>query len=311
MKLSIVTTLYKSEKFIETFLEQAIHAGDAFGGDFEIIVVDDGSPDRARQLAEAHADRDARISVIELTRNFGHHAAFWCGMQHAQGDFCFLIDSDLEINPTVLKDFQKKMAASDADVVYGVQDTRQGGIETRLLGGIFWRLFNMMSDAKVPPDIMTERLMKKTVLNAVLSMGDKNLFLGGMFHWPGFCQVPLLLTKKPQRAEASYSFFRRAKLLVEAITSFSSAPLSTVFWCGILLSSCSALYAVYLLFRRLLFPELVLDGFTFLALMSVANLGVMMAAFGILGIYVHKMFRQVQARPLFIVKKIHSRAEKK
>lgn len=106
MKLSIVTTLYKSERFIEQFLEKCIEAAEKYGGDFEIIVVDDGSPDRSRQLAEAYADTDNRIRVIELSRNFGHHAAFLCGMHYACGERCFLIDSDLEVDPATLVTFK-------------------------------------------------------------------------------------------------------------------------------------------------------------------------------------------------------------
>ncbi|OZI20918.1 hypothetical protein CAL26_26040 [Bordetella genomosp. 9] len=308
MRLSIVTTLYKSERFVDQFLDKAVRAGEAFGGEFEIVVVDDGSPDASREIAERRADADGRIKVIELARNFGHHPAFVCGMQHARGEFCFLIDSDLEVDPAVLSAFKAEMDASGADVSYGVQETRRGSTGTRVFGGLFWRLFNALSDTDVPSDIMTERLMNRKYLDALLSMGDRNLFLGGMFYWPGFRQVPVRLVKTPRTGKGAYSPFRRLQLMVEALSSFSSAPLKLIFWLGFGISLLSALYFVYLLLRRLLFPDSVVDGFTFLALVSVGSSGAILIGLGVIGLYIHRIFRQVQARPLFIVRNVHSKS---
>lgn len=305
--LSIVTTLYKSERYIGEFLDKAIKAGEAFGENFEIVVVDDGSPDASRQMVEQRADFDSRIQVIELSRNFGHHPAFWCGMHHARGDFCFLIDSDLEVDPTLLFRFKEKMESSKADVVYGVQESRQGLARTRIFGGLFWKTFSAFSDVNVPPDIMTERLMSRKYMNSLLSMQDNSLFLGGMFYWPGFQQVSLQLVKKPRSGKAAYSLFDRFKLLIEAISSFSSVPLTLIFWIGMGISLLSATYFIYLLLRKLFFPETLLDGFTFLALVTVGGWGTILVALGIIGLYIHRVFKQVQARPVFIVKNIYQR----
>ena len=134
MNLSIVTTLYRSENFVEDFLDQAVAAGEAFGGDFEILLVDDGSPDQSRSLAEARAKTDPRIVVFELARNFGHHAALWCGLHSAQGNHVFLIDSDLEVSPFVLADFHRLLKEPKSDVAYAVQAARAGGLVSNTLG---------------------------------------------------------------------------------------------------------------------------------------------------------------------------------
>lgn len=305
MKLSIITSLYRSEPYIELFLEKAITAGEAYGGTFEIIVVDDGSPDGASGMAKRYADKDDRIRVIELSRNFGHHPAFWCGMHHARGEWCFLIDSDLEVDPAVLADFKKQVESTEADVVYGVQAVRQGAARTRVFGGMFWKVFNVLSDINVPADIMTERLLSRRYLNALLSMGDYNMFLGAMYHWPGFTQVPLPLTKTPRMGRGAYSLLDRVRLLVEAVSSFSSAPLTLIFWLGSGISVLSLVYSGYLLLRRLLFPASLVDGFTFLALVLVGGVGAILMALGVIGIYIHRIFKQVQHRPVFIVKNIY------
>lgn len=305
--LTILSTLYKSERYVDRFIDEALKAGEAFGGAFEVLLVDDGSPDGSRRIAERRADADSRIRVIELARNFGHHPAFWCGMHHARGEYCFLIDSDLEVAPAVLAEFQARMTQSAADVVYGVQDVRQGTAKTRVLGGLFWRLFSSLSDVDVPADIMTERLISRKYLNALLSMRDYNLFLGGMYYWPGFQQVPLPLVKTPRSGKGAYSLLDRVKLLVEAVSSFSSVPLTMIFWFGASVSVLSVAYSIYLLMRWLLFPESLVSGFTFLALVSVASSGLVLVALGVIGLYIHRIFKQVQGRPIFIVKNIYSK----
>lgn len=306
-ELSIITTLYKSKNFIDEFLDKALLAGENSGKKFEIIVVDDGSPDDSMKLAVERVRFDSRIQVIELSRNFGHHPAFWCGMHYAQGEYCFLIDSDLEVSPLILSEFEKIMENSKADVVYGVQEIRQGKEYARIFGGLFWRIFSLLSSVDVPSNIMTERLMNRKYLNALLSMGDHNLFLGGMFYWPGFKQIPLSVMKMSRKGGTSYSFLDRFKLLVEAVSSFSSMPLILIFWLGFGIFNMGSFYLLYLLIRKILFPWSILDGFTFLALMSLGSLSVLLMAIGIIGLYIHRIFKQVQGRPIYIVKNIYSK----
>lgn len=289
---------------MESFIEQAIAAGEAYGGTFEIVLVDDGSPDRSRDVALDWASRDQRIVVIELSRNFGHHAAALCAIEHAQGEYVFLIDSDLEVSPRVLLDFYSELKATGADVVYGVQSVRQGSFVSRQLGRLFWRIFNAVSDTQVPNDVMTERLMSRRYVNSLLELGDRNLFMGGMFYWPGYVQRPLSITKTPRANESTYSLGKRAILLVRAISSFSSLPLLAIFWLGIIVLSLTVTYAGFLVVRRVLYPETVLSGFTILAVLSAVSFGVNFMALGVMGLYIHRIFRQVQQRPRYIVRQL-------
>src|SRR5688572_5559182 len=127
MKLSIVTTLYKSSSTVEEFYHRAVAAAEMVTPDFEIVMVDDGCPDDSLAIACRIAQQDDRVRVIELSRNFGHHKALMTGLDHAEGDLSFLIDSDLEEDPGLLRDFFYRLEASDADVVYGYQISRKGG----------------------------------------------------------------------------------------------------------------------------------------------------------------------------------------
>jgi len=132
MKLSIVATLYKSGAYVEEFHRRASEAARRITDDYEIVIVDDGSPDNSLDIACAIARTDPHVRVIELSRNFGHHKAMMTGLDHARGELCFLIDSDLEEDPALLQEFFDKMQASDADVVYGFQDQRKGDFGERL-----------------------------------------------------------------------------------------------------------------------------------------------------------------------------------
>jgi putative glycosyltransferase len=304
--LTVVTTLYRSAEFIPPFLARvfdilAVLAID----DYEIVLVDDGSPDESLALALAAMTANQRIRVVELSRNFGHHHAALAGLQHARGQQVFLIDCDLEVAPEVLQRFLSTMRDTDADVVYGVQDRRKGGAGERIGGAIFWKLFNWLSDTRVPPNVLTERLMTSRYVKALTSLGDRNLFLAGMMYWTGFHQVAITVEKSQRQGRSSYSFGKRLFLLVEAVTSFSTVPLSLGIWVGVATTALSGLAGIYLLVNKWLHPEKILAGYTSLALLMLCLGGIIITFMGILGLYVARVFTQTQGRPPFIVRTVH------
>src|SRR2546423_14881661 len=142
MKLSIVTTLYKSAPYIQEFYARVTRAAAALTQDYELLFVNDGSPDDACEQAIALHRRDVHVRVLDLSRNFGHHKAMMTGLQHARGDLVFLLDVDLEEQPEWVGQFQQVMRETGADVVYGVQARRKGGPIERLSGTIFYKGFN-------------------------------------------------------------------------------------------------------------------------------------------------------------------------
>jgi putative glycosyltransferase len=229
MKLSIVTTVYKSEHFLKGFVTQSLEAVEkAEIDDFELVFVIDGITDQSIALLLNEKENTPQIKIVELTRNFGHHFAITAGLEQASGEWVFLIDCDLEVSPLVLVDFLNKQKEADADVVYGIQKVRKGSALERVLGGFFWKIFNLLSETPLPPNLMTERLMNRAYVQSLLSLGDKNLFLGGMMHWVGYNQIPLEIEKTPRSGKSSYSLLKRLSLLENAITSFSEYPLKLI-----------------------------------------------------------------------------------
>jgi putative glycosyltransferase len=303
--LSIVSTLYNSRHFLDDFvtgcLEALVEAGCK---DYEIVLVNDGSPDDSLGHALALKRDFPELVIVDLSRNFGHHHAVQAGIQHARGELVFLIDCDLEVAPSVLPDFLRKQKESRADLVYGYQETRKGRLSNQISGGLFWKGFNWMSETKIPENMLTGQLMTRRFIDGLLQMGDRNLFMAGMMTWTGFDQIGIPIARKHRDGQSTYSFSKRLRLMINAVSSFSSQPLIWLFNVGVVITMLSLGFAAYLVARKLLFNDALL-GFTSLMAMLALSLGIMTTGLGTLGIYLGRIFSQVQNRPNYIVKDIY------
>jgi putative glycosyltransferase len=272
---------------------------------FEIVFVLDGITDDSKQWLLERKMALPQIKVVELSRNFGHHYAAYAGLELSKGSILFLIDCDMEVSPLVLVDFYKKHQEQKADVVYGYQITRKGSWAERTLGGLFWKAFNALSDVKVPANVVTERLMTRKYIQALLTVRDRNLFMAGIMYWVGFEQIGMAVEKKQRQGKSSYSILKRVELLIEAVTSFSEKPLRLIFFLGLFISTITFVTGLYFLVRKLLFPEAVLTGYTSLIIAMLFGVGILTSISGILGLYLSRIFKQVNQRPTYIVKSIY------
>lgn len=304
--LSVVTSVYRSERFLATFIDEMVLAVDKSGiSDYELIFVNDGSPDESLSHLMQARMHNPRIKIVDLSRNFGHHKAMLAGLSHAKGELTFIIDCDLEVRPGVFQRFLDTLRETHADVVYGVQTQRKGALVERAGGALFWRLFNMLSETQIPENVLSERLMKRRYVEALLSLGDRNVFLGGMMYWSGFRQVGTVVEKTQREGASTYSFRKRLSLLIEAVTSFSTVPLKLVLAIGLGFTLLATTAAIALLVRKLLYPATVLQGFTSLMLVMIGLAGVIITVLGVVGLYIARIYTQTQNRPLFIVRNFH------
>lgn len=302
---SIVATMYRSRGFLEQFLAECQSVLGTMGcDDYEIVLVNDGSPDDSLAYARSRIADIPRLVVVDLSRNFGHHYAMQAGLRVASGDKVFLIDCDLEVVPAVMAEMDAKLRATGADMVYGYQEARKGGWFEQFSGGIFWRGFNLLSDVKVPENLVTERVMTRRFVDALLSLGDFNLFLGGMMSWTGFTQIGISVGKKQREGQSTYTLLKRVQLMVNAVSSFSSKPLVWLFNVGVLITAGSFAYVAYLVVRKMLFGDALL-GFTSMMGLLALTLGILTTGLGLVGIYLGKVFNQVQNRPTYIIRDIH------
>lgn len=307
MKLSVVTTLYKSKKFLNDFLNEILQAIKVLEIEkYELIFVNDGSPDDSMEYLLDRKRTINEIKVIDLSRNFGHHNAMQAGLQCAKGDLVFLIDNDLETPPKFLITcFQKLKSNPSADVIYGFQEKRKGGIIENSGGRIFWWTLNKFSDVYIPENMLTERLMTRKYVNNLLSLGDANLFLGGMMHWTGFEQIGIPVLKTLRVEENTYSTKKRLKLMMLALTSFSGKPLEYLFFFGLFITVVSLVAITYLLINKIIFGDAVQLGWTSLVALNIFILGIISTFLGLIGIYLFKVFTQVQNRPNYIIREIY------
>lgn len=305
MKISIVTTIYKTEEFLEQFHQECLEAlGDTGYHHYEIVITVDGSPGDWRPAVAALKARDPHVKVFELSRNFGHHVAIWCSLEHATGDLVFLIDSDLQVSPAILKEFVSRLRDDrDLDVVYAYQSQPDGPLQKTWQRRVFWRIFRAVSSVDVPPNVLTERLMRREYVDALLRLGDRNLFLAGMMYWTGFKQTGIP-AKRRTRVGSSYSFLKRVSLSVEAITSFSDMPMRLLFVFGTVIAGLSLMGALALIVEKILEPDMILGGFTSISVLILFSIGIITGSIGLLGIYIGKIFVQVRARPVYIVKRV-------
>jgi len=302
--LSIVSTLYNSRRFMDDFLSRCRKAlAEAGCEDYEIVLVNDGSPDDSLGHALDLKRDFHELVIVDLSRNFGHHHALQAGIQLARGDLVFIIDCDLEVDPSILPAFLLRQRDTQADLVYGYQESRKGGWFERLSGGLFWKSFNWLSETKIPENILTAQVMTRRFVEALLQMGDRNLFLVGMLTWTGFDQIGIPIAKKHRDGPSTYSLAKRLRLTITAVSSFSSQPLIWLFNAGVAITILSLGFAAYLVVRKLLFNDALL-GFTSMMAMMALSLGVITTGLGTLGIYLGTIFRQVQNRPNYIVKDI-------
>lgn len=302
--LSIVGTMFHAQSYLDTFVARATAAAEATGLPYEIVLVNDGSPDGSLALAKRLSDRLAHVRVVDLARNFGHHRAMMIGLRHVRGDLVFLIDLDLEEPPEMLGDFLRTLRANpDADVVFGQLARRKGGWWERFSGAMFYRLLDWIGGISVPRNISTVRLMTRRYVDSLLEYGEREVFMAGLWKDTGYVQVPFEFTKG-DKGETTYGFRRKVSLLVNSIVAFSSKPLAMIFSTGMLISFGAAVYTLYLVYRGLAHGNAPSGWASVIA--SIWLLGGLIIFFlGIIGIYLSKIFVEVKQRPYAIVREIY------
>ncbi|OAJ96175.1 glycosyltransferase family 2 protein [Vibrio bivalvicida] len=309
MKLSIVTTLYNSCAYILEFHQRVSIEAQKITEQYEVIFVDDGSPDDSLDVAIQLSNEDERVKVIELSRNFGHHKAMMTGLSHAKGELVFLIDSDLEEEPELLGCFYSEMNRdkNDLDVLYGVQYKRKGGLFEKISGQLFYSTLNYLTDLNMSENMVTARLMKKDYVNALVSHDEREIFIAGLWQITGFNQKAVAI-KKHSSSETTYSLRHKLSILENSIVSFSNKPLKLIFHTGLWISVISFIYILYIVYKNL-FHSISIEGWSSL-IASIWFLGGLIILFvGMLGIYMSKIYTESKRRPYSIIRRVYEKRQ--
>ncbi len=297
MKLSIVTTLYKSRDYIKDFYRRASESAKRLTPDYEIVFVNDGSPDDSLAVALELLDRDDKVKVVDLSRNFGHHRAILCGLEHSSGDLVYLLDSDLEEQPEWLESFYQTLLEQEADLVAGVQAKRRGGLVKSLGGYLFYLGFRFAAPVSVPAGVTVARLMSRRFVDALLLHEESEIFFAGLCVITGFRQTTITVEKQ-YKGKTSYCFYKRTMQAVDAVTSFSNRPLYAMFFLGWFVFLFSVSYITWVLIHKIFFK--IEAGFVSVVASIWSVGGLMMICTGMIGIYLGKIFSEVKRRPVIV-----------
>ncbi len=304
MKLSIVTTMYHSEPYLREFHQRILAVAESITPDLEFVFVNDGSPDHALATAVALAAEDARVRVVDLSRNFGHHKAMMTGLGHATGDYVFLIDVDLEEPPESLSAFWRELQARGCDVVFGVQAQRHGPWFQRVTGSLYYRLFNLLSDMPVARDLLTARLMSRRYVEALLLHGEQLFNIEGLWAHTGFEQVPLEINKTGHKGSSTYTLRKKIAYVLHAVTAFSTKPLHYIAASGLFITCSAALYIVWL-FIQYFATGVPVSGWTSITVSLWFLGGLIIFNLGVISTYLAVIFIETKRRPYTIVRRIY------
>ena len=270
--------------------------------DWEIILVDDGSTDNTAAVLENWATQP-RIRAIQLSRNFGKEAALTAGMQAARGDVVIMIDADLQHPPNLITEMIDHWQRG-ADVAYAVRTDRSDEGKFKRVGTKwFYRFINMGDRFEVPAGAGDFRLMDRAVVDALLSLPERNRFMKGLYAWVGFHAVALPYVPTPRAyGETKFNRLKLLRLSMDGITAFTTWPLRLVSLVGLVMALAGFSYGGYLTVEYLIQGHPV-SGWTTIIVCLLLFLGVQMIAIGILGEYVARIFEEVKGRPLYVVKR--------
>jgi polyisoprenyl-phosphate glycosyltransferase len=270
--------------------------------DYEIIFVNDNSPDDSEEVIRGLTRRDKRVTGISHSRNFGSQSAFRSGMEIASKNACVLLDGDLQDPPELIEQFVEKWREG-FDVVYGRRVKREATLFMRVAYKLFYRVFDAFSYLSIPHDAGDFSLMDKKVVQCLLQFPERDLFLRGLRAFVGFRQTGVDYVR-PERmfGVTTNSLFKNIGWAKKGILSFSNTPLNILSFAGTLLFFVSLLLGIAQVASRLLFPELAPKGVTTMLLLILFFGSINLFAVGLLGEYIAKIFEEVKQRPLFIRK---------
>ena len=271
--------------------------------DFELIFVNDGSKDRTLPILRELAKADERVKYISFSRNFGKEAAMYAGLQHAKGDFVCVMDADLQDPPELIEQMLARLNDEDRDCVATRRVTRKGEPKIRsAFARAFYRVINRISDTEFVDGARDFRMMRRCVVDAVLSLGEYHRFSKGIFMWVGFDTVWLEYENVERAAgESKWSFWKLMRYAIEGIVSFSAAPLQLATAVGSVVSAVALVYMVIRVIIAMIWGNPVAGYPSLLAIIMFLG-GFVLLALGIIGEYVARTYMQVKQRPIYIQK---------
>lgn len=300
--ISVVLPVYNEQETLAALHARLVPALEkATEGLFEVIFVNDGSRDNSEQILDNFHGQDARLKVVHFSRNFGHQAALQAGLDAATGAAVTLMDADLQDPPEVLPQFIDYWR-SGYDVVYAVRRQRKEGWLKRTAYAVFYRTMKLLAEIEVPLDAGDFCLLDRRVVETLTGLRERNRFLRGLRSWVGFKQIGVEYEREARHAGApKYTLRKLIKLALSGYVGFSAAPLRVATWLGVLAAGAGFLIAVWALVTKLAGIYSPRGWASTIAVILFIG-GAQLLMLGVIGEYLSRVYDEVRARPLYIVR---------
>ncbi len=306
MKLSLIVPCYNEAESVAAFQEAAITAFDGCGYDYEIVFVDDGSRDATlHNLKKLHKAQNCPMKIISFSRNFGKEAALYAGLEHADGDYCCLIDADLQQRPEIAREMVQILEEKpEYDVVAAYQDRRGEGKVLSFFKKSFYSLINRLSDVQLHADASDFRTFRRSVRDSILAMGEAHRFSKGIFAWVGYdtCFIPYTACERVA-GTTKWSFRKLFNYAIEGIIGFSTKPLRIATYLGMMTALAAVIYLIIVVLEKLVW-QTTIPGYATIVVLILLLGGIQLLCIGIIGEYVGKIFEQSKDRPIYLAKEI-------
>jgi polyisoprenyl-phosphate glycosyltransferase len=300
--ISVVSPVYRAEACLDELCRRLVDALASLPGGFEIVLVDDGSPDGSWPVVEQLAAKDARIVGVQLARNFGQHHAISAGLSEARGRWVVVMDCDLQDRPEEIPRLYAK-AQDGFDCVLARRAERRDDWTKRLSSWAFYKIFNYLTDLNYDGTVANFSIVRRRVVDELLKLGEATRFYGGFLTILGFSRAYVDVQHDARFAGASsYTFLKLVRMASNVILAHSNKPLRLCVQAGMVLSGLSFVAAIGYLIYTLLYGTPVM-GWPTLIISVYFSTGVIVFVLGVLGLYVDRIFAEVKRRPIYVVRK--------
>jgi glycosyltransferase involved in cell wall biosynthesis len=304
MRLSIGIPVHNEEEVLPVLIPRLLAVLDRIpGGPHEAVFVDDGSTDSTRQFLKGVAQRDSRLKLVALSRNFGHQAALGAALDYATGDAIVLMDGDLQDEPEIIPELVSRYEAG-ADVVYTRRASREEGLFLRLAYRAYYRVMSSLSEVDLPLDSGDFALLGPPVIAALRRLPERQRYLRGLRAWVGFRQVGVDV-HRPTRAagKPKYTIWKLVQLALDGVCSFSIVPLRAAALIGLAAIAATVVFSMYAIYRRMVTGS-VPAGFTASLVVMTLLGGVQLFFLGVIGEYLGRVYAEAKGRPTYVVAEI-------
>lgn len=304
MLVSVIIPCFNEERVLrDTYRRISAALRSGVGMEYEFVFVNDGSTDGTHAILEEIAQKDARVSVVRFSRNFGHQPAVSAGIRSCHGDLAAIIDADLQDPPEVIPDMIRLLISTDSNVVYGVRTRRKGEtIFKRVACNLFYLILNRISEVPLPVNTGDFRVIDRTIISHFNRLEERNKYIRGLISWMGFKQTPFYYERDPRYAGVpKYTLKKLVRLASTGMFYFSKKPLQIATGFGFLSVTAGLSLSIWIICGKLLNWQYVVSGWTSLILVVTYFGGVQLLTIGILGQYIGSLFDEIKRRPEYIV----------